>query len=227
MYICMGPVWSNMVSSLLRMLTIIVALGLPTGFASEAGAVRILALGDSLTAGFGLRPEQGFTAQLQDALQAQGVQALVLNAGVSGDTTAGGLSRLEWALGDQPDMVILALGANDSLRGLDPDVTRANLAAILERLQTQGLPVLLAGIYAPPNLGKAYTTQFNAIYPELAEQFQVPLYPFFLEGVAARPELNQADGIHPNAEGVAVMVERITPYVLRLIASSGAGAVGG
>lgn len=219
MYNGIGPIWSNMVSSLLRLLTIIAALGLPTGSASESGAVRILALGDSLTAGFGLRPEEGFTAQLQAALQARDLKAVVLNAGVSGDTTAGGLARLEWALGDQPDMVILALGANDSLRGLNPDVTKANLEQILQRLQAKRLPVLLAGIYAPPNLGKAYTAQFNAIYPQLAERYRVLFYPFFLDGVAAKPELNQADGIHPNAEGVAIIVERITPYVLRLIGS--------
>lgn len=219
MYNGIGPIYANMVSSLLRLLTIIAALGLPTGSASESGAVRILALGDSLTAGFGLRPEEGFTAQLQAALQARDLKAVVLNAGVSGDTTAGGLARLEWALGDQPDMVILALGANDSLRGLNPDVTKANLEQILQRLQAKRLPVLLAGIYAPPNLGKAYTAQFNAIYPQLAERYRVLFYPFFLDGVAAKPELNQADGIHPNAEGVAIIVERITPYVLRLIGS--------
>lgn len=220
MYNGIGPVEFNMVSSALRMLTLISALCLPSGFAAAAEPLRILALGDSLTAGFGLKPADGFTDQLQRSLEAKGVPAEILNAGVSGDTTAGGLARLGWALGDRPDMVILALGANDSLRALNPEVTRSNLMMILERLRLKKLPVLLVGIYAPPNLGREYATQFNRIYPELATQYDTLLYPFFLEGVAAHPELNQADGMHPNAAGVAVMVQRITPYVMRLITLS-------
>ncbi len=212
-----------MVSSVSRLLVIVATLCLPPGSAAATEPLRILALGDSLTAGFGLKPSDGFTVQLQRSLEARGVPAVILNAGVSGDTTAGGLARLDWALGDHPDMVILALGANDGLRAVNPEVTRSNLAAILERLRSKKLPVLLAGIYAPPNLGKEYVSEFNRIYPELAVQYDALLYPFFLEGVAARPELNQADGVHPNAAGVAVLVQRITPYVIRLIASAPGG----
>jgi len=212
-----------MVSSVSRLLAIIATLCLPPGSAAATEPLRILALGDSLTAGFGLKPSDGFTVQLQRSLEARGVPAVILNAGVSGDTTAGGLARLDWALGDRPDMVILALGANDGLRAVNPEVTRLNLAAILERLRSKKLPVLLAGIYAPPNLGREYASEFNRIYPELAAQYDAVLYPFFLDGVAARPELNQADGVHPNAAGVAVLVQRITPYVIRLIASAPSG----
>lgn len=212
-----------MVSSVSRLLAIIATLCLPPGSAAATEPLRILALGDSLTAGFGLKPSDGFPVQLQRSLEARGVPAVILNAGVSGDTTAGGLARLDWALGDRPDMVILALGANDGLRAVNPEVTRSNLAAILERLRSKKLPVLLAGIYAPPNLGREYASEFNRIYPELAAQYDAVLYPFFLDGVAARPELNQADGVHPNAAGVAVLVQRITPYVIRLIASAPSG----
>ncbi|MCB1857248.1 MAG: arylesterase [Gammaproteobacteria bacterium] len=210
------PADFKMVSSLLRMLTLVSALWQPWTV-TAAEPLRILALGDSLTAGYGLRPSDGFTSQLERSLQARGISVVVLNAGVSGDTTSGGLARLEWALSDQPDAVILALGANDSLRAIDPALTRSNLNAILKRLTSQRLPVLLVGTYAPPNLGEAYATAFNAIYPELATQYQTLLYPFFLDGVAGRPTLNQDDGLHPTAEGVAIMVERITPWVLDLI----------
>jgi len=206
-----------MVSQVFRLLTIIAALCQLPGLTAANEPLRILALGDSLTAGYGLKPSDGFTVQLQRSLEARGIPALVLNAGVSGDTTAGGLARLDWALGDRPDMVILALGANDGLRAVNPEVTRSNLAAMLEQLRSKKLPVLLAGIYAPPNLGREYASAFNRIYPELATQYDALLYPFFLEGVATRPELNQTDGLHPNAEGVAVMVQRITPYVVKLI----------
>ena len=207
-----------MVSRRLRLLTILATLWLPSGATAAAEPVRILALGDSLTAGFGLKPAEGFTAQLQRALRERGVAAEIINGGVSGDTTAGGLARLEWALGDRPDRVILALGANDGLRALDPAVTRSNLAAILDRLREKRLPVLLAGIYAPPNLGREYAQRFDRIFPELAAEYGVLFYPFFLDGVATRPHLNQDDGLHPNAAGVAVLVERITPYVLQLLA---------
>ena len=210
-----------MVSPVFRLLTIIAALCLLPGLTAANEPLRILALGDSLTAGFGLKPSDGFTVQLQRSLEARGIPVVVLNAGVSGDTTAGGLARLDWALGDRPDMVILALGANDGLRAVNPEVTRSNLAAMLEQLRSKKLPVLLAGIYAPPNLGREYASAFNRIYPELAAQYDALLYPFFLEGVATRPELNQADGLHPNAAGVAVVVQRITPYVMKLIALSG------
>ena len=216
-----GPPNCNSVASVVRFLLLIMSLAGPLQGADAAETVRIMALGDSLTAGFGLAAADSFPVQLEAALKARGVPAEVSNAGVSGDTTAGGLARLDWALSDKPDLVIVALGANDSLRGVDPAVTRANLAAILDKLKTRDLPVLLAGTYAPPNLGRAYETAFNGIYPELADQYGVLLYPFFLEGVATDSALNQADGLHPNAKGVAVIVTRITPYVIRLIEQSG------
>ena len=180
-------------------------------------AVRILTLGDSLTAGYGLIEADSFPAQLQAALTERGIDADVLNGGVSGDTTSAGRARLEWALSDQPDVVIVELGANDGLRGIDPELTRDNLAAILEALRAKDVPVLLTGIYAPPNLGSDYSERFNAIYPDLADRYGVMLYPFFLDGVATEPALNQSDGIHPNRDGVAVIVERILPLVMRLI----------
>lgn len=188
--------------------------------AAASEPIRLLAIGDSLTAGYGLPADVSFPVQLEAALRARGYPVAVINAGVSGDTTAGGLARLDWALADEPDLVLVELGANDGLRGLDPNETRRNLAAMLERLTERGLPTLLAGMYAPPNLGREYGAVFNALYPELAATYDVPLYPFFLDGVAAEAALNQDDGIHPNAEGVAVIVERIVPMVIALIESA-------
>jgi len=179
-----------------------------------AQPLRILALGDSLTAGYGLDPGQGFAAQLQKALGEKGVQADVIDGGVSGDTTAGGLSRLDWALADKPDLVIVELGANDMLRGIDPAETRANLDAMLAKLKAAKTRVLLAGMRAAPNLGADYAGTFEAIYRDLAAKYGVALYPFFLEGVAADPSLNQPDGMHPNEAGVAEIVRRILPHVL-------------
>jgi acyl-CoA thioesterase-1 len=176
--------------------------------------LKILALGDSLTAGFGLPPGQGFAPQLERALEQSGVEAVVIDAGVSGDTTAGGLARIDWALADAPDLVILELGANDMLRGLDPAETRANLDAMLAKLRAAGARVLLAGMRAAPNLGPDYGDAFERTYAELAEKYEVSLYPFFLEGVATDPKLNLADGMHPNAAGVAEIVRRILPHVL-------------
>jgi acyl-CoA thioesterase I len=184
---------------------------------TAAEPLRILAFGDSLTAGFGLADADGFVAQLQAALADRGVSARVINAGVSGDTTAGGLARLDWALGDDPQLVIVELGANDGLRGLDPKTTAANLDGILAKLESQKRAVLLAGMKAPRNLGTEYTTAFDAIYPDLAARYHVTLYPFFLDGVATDPQLNQEDGIHPNAAGVKVVVGHILPYVLKAI----------
>lgn len=184
---------------------------------TEAGPVRILAFGDSLTAGYGLAQDDSFPAQLQRALRRQGYNVEIINAGVSGDTSTGGRARLDWALGDNPHAVILALGANDGLRAIDPALTQDNLSRILAALRDRQLPVLLVGMLAPPNLGDIYADEFNAIYPDLAKQYDVDLYPFFLEGVALIPELNQADGIHPNEQGVAVIVERMLPFVIRLI----------
>ena len=185
---------------------------------AEPSAPLVLALGDSLTAGYGLGPGEAFPVRLEERLKRSGVAARVINGGVSGDTSAGGLSRLDWALAAEPDAVIVALGVNDALRGIEPAVTRANLDAILGRLAERGIRVLLAGMRAPPNMGPRYGAEFAAIYPELAAKHGVALYPFFLEGVAARPELNQADGVHPNGRGVDVIVERIAPYLRSVIA---------
>ena len=186
-------------------------------------ALRIVAFGDSLAAGYGLLPDEGFTARLQAwADETLGDPVVIENAGVSGDTTAGGLARLDWTLGgDLPDAVIVELGANDALRGIDPAETRANLHAILSRLAEENVAVLLAGMLAPRNMGAAYIAEFEAIYPDLAEEFDVVYLPFFLEGVAGDPALNQADGIHPNADGVAVMVAHIAPSMEALVARIG------
>jgi acyl-CoA thioesterase-1 len=181
--------------------------------------VRILVLGDSLSAGYGLSTAEAFPAQLEQALRQSGQKVRVINAGVSGDTTAGGLARLEWALAEHPQLVIVQLGANDALRGLDPEQVRANLDAILTRLQQAGTQVLLAGMRAPRNLGPAYYIKFDLIYSDLARKHRVALDPFFLEGVALRPELNQPDGLHPNSRGVAVIVRRLLPQVQALLTS--------
>ncbi len=194
--------------------------------AASAESFRLMAFGDSLTHGYGLAGGDTFPEQLEAALRADGLDVTVLNAGNSGDTTAGGLARLDWALADKPAAVILELGANDGLRGLDPAATYDNLDAIMARLSAEGLPVLLAGMLAPPNLGREYGEAFNAVFPRLAEKYQVPLYPFFLEGVALVPELNQPDGIHPNAEGVAEIVKRIKPQVVALVTAAGVKAAG-
>lgn len=187
---------------------------------ASAQSLRVLALGDSLTAGYGLPQEQGFVARLQAALDARGHDARIIDAGVSGDTTTGGAARLEWALGDGADAAIVELGGNDGLRGIDPEATRAALARIIETLQARGIPVLLTGMLAPPNMGEDYGARFNAVFPELAEAYGTRFYPFFLEGVAADTALNQADGIHPNAEGVEVIVENILPSVEALLADA-------
>ncbi|WP_448205149.1 arylesterase [Azospirillum sp. sgz302134] len=203
----------------LAALMVAAGLGLSAPAMAANGPVKLLALGDSLTAGYGLPEPQGFTAQLQGALRAKGYNVTIVNAGVSGDTTAGGLSRLDWALADKPDAVLVELGANDMLRGLDPAASRRNLDGILKRLTAEKLPVLLTGMVASPSLGRAYGDSFNAIYPELARTYGVQLYPFFLDGVAADAALNQPDGIHPNAAGVKVIVERMAPHVARLLDS--------
>jgi acyl-CoA thioesterase-1 len=195
-------------------LALVVALVMTAAVRADT---KILAFGDSLTAGYGLPKNEGFPAVLQAALRARGIAATVIDGGVSGDTTAGGRARLEWSLAANPDFVIVELGANDALRGLDPAATEANLDAILTRLKQRGLPVLLAGMLAPPNLGEDYGKRFNGLYPRLAERHKVALYPFFLDGVALQAALNQGDGLHPNARGVAAIVDRITPYVMRLV----------
>ncbi len=184
---------------------------------AAAAPVKILAFGDSLVHGYGLNAGATFPERLEAALRARGHDVRVINGGNSGDTTAAGRSRLDWALAERPDAVLVELGANDGLRGLDPRQTYENLDAILTRLAAEDLPVLLAGMLAPRNLGADYTREFDGVFPRLAERHGVALYPFFLEGVAAEPSLNQADGIHPNARGVEVIVERIAPYVVELI----------
>jgi len=191
---------------------------LPVATTSAADKpVRVVVLGDSLTAGFGLPTEDAFPTKLARALDVKGVAATIVNAGVSGDTTSGGLSRLDWSVPDGTDAVILELGANDALRGLDPKVTKGALDAILRKLADRRIVVLLAGMQAPRNLGPEYTRDFDSIYPALASTHPVVFYPFFLEGVAADSKLNQADGLHPTAAGVDMIVERILPRVEELI----------
>ena len=181
--------------------------------AAPAKPVKIVAFGDSLTAGLGLPANQSFPVRLQKALESKGIKVDVINAGVSGDTTSSGRDRLDWSIPEGTEAVILELGANDAMRGTAPNVTRAALSDILTRLKARKIAVLLCGMVAPPNYGAEYAARFNAIYPELAKQFGVPLYPFFLEGVAAEAKLNQADGIHPTAEGVDLIVKSILPTV--------------
>jgi acyl-CoA thioesterase I len=209
------------VANRLRAVTFIalLALGIAAVARGEAqAATRILALGDSLTAGFGLSPQEAFPVRLQARLGAAGVAAQVVNGGVSGDTSAGGLARLDWALADHPDVVLVELGANDALRGIDPRLTYANLDKILTRLKAAGAKIMLLGMRAPPNWGRSYQAQFDAIFPDLAAKHHVPLYPFFLEGVALDPTLNQSDGLHPTARGADLIAERIAPLVARLVA---------
>lgn len=188
------------------------------GIASaQTGPLRIVALGDSLTAGLGVAAADAFPAKLERALRAEGVGVEIVNAGVSGDTSSGGLSRLDWSVPDGTAAVILELGANDALRGIDPAVTRKAIDQTLSRLKQRGIPVLLCGMRAPPNLGADYGARFDAIFPELAAAHGVLFYPFFLEGVAAQGSLNQPDGLHPTAAGVDVIVRGILPKVRELI----------
>jgi acyl-CoA thioesterase-1 len=172
-------------------------------------------------AGFGLQNGESFTDKLQAALKAKGHDVVITNAGVSGDTTSGGLSRLDWSVPDGTRLVILELGANDMLRGIAPAITEKNLDAMLARLSKRGIPVLLAGMRAAPNLGSKYQAEFDAIYPRLAEKYDVPLYPFFLDGVAADKDYLLEDGMHPNAVGIDRMVERVLPTVEQVIVSNG------
>jgi len=201
--------------------TVLVALSVAPALADP---VRIAALGDSLTQGYGLATEDGLVPQLQAWLDARGHEVVVINAGVSGDTTAGGLSRLDWTLADNPDAMIVALGGNDLLRGIDPAVSRANLSAILTRLQADGVPALLVGLPAPGNYGPDFTAAFEAMYPDLAAEFDAGLLPDMLGPISEKHltgqafmDLMQADGIHPNAAGVALIVEAMGPAVEALI----------
>jgi len=174
---------------------------------------KIAAFGDSLTAGLGVSSEETYPARLQRKLDAKGYHYSVINAGVSGDTTAGGVRRVEWVLKSQPRIVILELGANDGLRGINPEETRANLERIIQRLQGAGVTVLLAGMKLPPNYGRDHTGRFEAIFPELARKYDLVLIPFFLEGVAAQRGLNQADGIHPTGAGYEIIVDQLLPLL--------------
>jgi acyl-CoA thioesterase-1 len=182
---------------------------------AQGGPVKIAVLGDSLAAGYGVSPQQAFPVRLQAALQKQARNVTLLNHGVSGDTTAGGVERLDWMLADKPDIVLVELGANDALRGSDPASAERNLDAIITKLKDAGVTVWLAGMLAPRNYGPEYAAQFDGLYKRLAEKHKVPLYPFFLDGVAQDPALNQADGIHPNPRGVDIMVERILPFITK------------
>jgi acyl-CoA thioesterase-1 len=184
--------------------------------------IKMVVLGDSLSAGLGLPAPAAFPARLQKALEAKGIAVDMINAGVSGDTSSGGRDRLDWSVPEGTGAVILELGANDALRGTDPAVTRAALSDILTRLKARKIAVLMCGMVAPPNYGSDYAARFNSIYPDLAKSFAVPLYPFFLEGVAANRKLNQADGLHPTAEGVDIIVNNILPTVQALV-----GAISG
>ena len=184
---------------------------------AEGRTLKILALGSSLTQGYGLPPGTEFTTQLQAALKASGIDADVENAGVSGDTSSGGLSRLDWSLADHPDAAIIELGSNDMLRGIPPEITDKNLRTILTTLQKDHIAVLLTGMQAQRNLGNDYVKAFDSIYPRLAKDYPVIFYPFWLDGVALNPKLNQADGMHPNPAGVKIIVARMLPYVKKML----------
>ena len=186
---------------------------------ARAEPFKIVGFGDSLMAGYGLGPGEGFTDKLQAALRAKGRDVAVANAGVSGDTTSGGLARLDWSVPDGTQLVILELGANDMLRGVLPDIPRKNLDEMLAKLKQRKIAVLLAGMRAAPNLGADYQTAFDAIFPELAKKYDVPLYPFFLDGVAGQSGMQLEDGLHPSAKGVDLMVERILPTDEKAIAA--------
>tara|TARA_R110000824_G_scaffold156306_3_gene329381 strand:+ start:341 stop:1057 length:717 start_codon:yes stop_codon:yes gene_type:complete len=188
--------------------------------AAKEAEILIVAFGDSLYAGYGLDQKQGFAPELQSALRAAGQDVQVYNAGVSGDTTAAGLRRMDFvidSLARKPDLVILGLGGNDLLRGLKPADTRANMEAMVKKLQDRGITVMLTGMLAPPNLGAAFGEEFNAIYPGLAKKYDTALYPFFMDGLVGHPDLFQADGIHPTAEGIDIIVGKITPQVVEVL----------
>lgn len=185
---------------------------------SAADAVTLVGFGDSLMAAYNLQASEGFPARLEAALRERGHDVTIIDAGVSGDTTSGGLARLDWSIPDGVDGVILELGANDALRGLPPEKTRENLEAMIARLKQRGIAVLLAGMLAPPNMGSGYETAFNAIYPELAAKYDVPLYPFFLDGVTGNPDMLLSDGMHPNTSGINTMVEKFVPVAEEFLA---------
>jgi acyl-CoA thioesterase I len=195
----------------------VLMVALMTGVAGTSAQakspIKLVVLGDSLSAGLGLAGQDAFPMKLQKSLQDKGIAVDMVNAGVSGDTSSGGRDRLDWSVPEGTEGVIVELGANDALRGLDPDVTRAALGDIVARLKARGIAVMLCGMLAPPNYGSDYAARFNSIYPELSKKFDVQLYPFFLDGVAADAKLNQADGIHPTAAGVDIIVKNMMPAV--------------
>ncbi|WP_426443520.1 arylesterase [Bradyrhizobium genosp. P] len=200
---------------LVSLMGLMTATGTPAQ-AQAAGItkpIKMVVLGDSLSAGYGLPAAAAFPVRLQKALEANGIKVDMTNAGVSGDTSSGGRDRLDWSVPDGTDAVIVELGANDALRGTDPAVTRAALSDIITKLKARKIAVLLCGMLAPPNYGSDYAAKFNAIYPDLSKSLGVPLYPFFLDGVAADTKLNQADGMHPTAEGVDIVVKNMLPTV--------------
>jgi acyl-CoA thioesterase-1 len=208
---------------MLALAAIVAGAALAPAAAQTGPPVKIVALGDSLTAGLGLPADAAFPARLQRALTGRGLAVDVVNAGVSGDTSADGLARLDWSVPDDTNAAIVELGANDALRGIDPKLTRAALDAILRRLAARYVPVLLAGMRAPPNMGADYAKAFDAIYPDLAAAYGAVFYPFFLDGVAAERGLNQGDGLHPTAAGVDVIVARLLPQAEELVARARAG----
>lgn len=201
-------------SRLVAVVALLLYLAAPAVHA-QTEPVKLAILGDSLAAGYGLAPAQAFPARLQAALKEKGRNVTVINHGVSGDTTAGGVERLDWMLGDRPDIVLVELGGNDALRALDPAATERNLDTIVKKLKEAGVTVWLAGMLAPRNFGPEYAKSFDAVFKKIADKYEVPFYAFFLDGVAQDPALNQPDGIHPNARGVDVVVERIIPFVIK------------
>jgi acyl-CoA thioesterase-1 len=200
----------------------LMALGLAFPSVSAAEPIKLVVLGDSLSAGYQLPPDEAFPVQLEGALKAKGHDVVVVNAAVSGDTTSGGLARLDWSVGEDADAVIVELGANDALRGLPPETTRGNLNEIVARLTGRGIEVLVAGMLAPRNLGSDFAKKFDPIFADVARDHGALHYPFFLEGVALKPELNLSDGMHPTGEGVSVIVGNVLPLVEQLLSRSGA-----
>ena len=202
-------------SRIAALLALLLCLLAAPGLQAQTAPIKLAVLGDSLAAGYGVKPNQAIPARLEAALKAGGRNVSVINHGVSGDTTAGGVERIDWMLADKPDIVLVELGANDALRGSDPAGTERNLDAIITKLKAAGVTVWLAGMLAPRNYGPEYAAQFDGLYKRLADKHGVPLYPFFLDGVAQEPTLNQADGIHPNPRGVDIVVERILPFITK------------
>lgn len=214
---------NSRIAAFLALILCLAAVTAPANVHAQSEPIKLAILGDSLAAGYGLAPAQAFPNRLQAALKDRGRNVTVINHGVSGDTTMGGLERIDWMLADKPDIVMVELGGNDMLRALDPAATERNLDAIVDKLKQAGTTVWLVGMMAPRNFGPEYVKQFDVIYKKIADKHGVPLYPFFLDGVAQDPALNQPDGIHPNAKGVDVIVERILPGIEAWLKDGGKG----